>query len=523
MIPKNKPGPLTPSSFRPITLLPLFGKVLERLMARRILAHIESIGGLHGAQFGFRSGRSTTDALNRLNKAVRDAHACGRMVLIISLDISAAFDSVKWVDILNSLKKFNVPNPLIRLCSSFFSNRLVTVRYGSSFTKRWLDKGCPQGSITGPLFWNIVFDDLLRQVDENGRVIPIAYADDLLLLIRAGTSKRLEVEANDVLKKVCDWGDERGLVFNASKTQCLLRRCRGTQSEPEPRIMMRNQPLTLSDEMLYLGVKLHSSGSWLPHLKAVRAKVVRRLSTCGRIAGRTWGLSKGLREQLYQSIAIPILLYAAPAWAPTVLSTATGRKALLSAQRPPLIWCTGAFSTTSTQALCLLSDKLPLTIEAKYRVDLHQRRRSAAPRPKAELLSSALTDWRNEVETSSLNPVMRSIIVNGRIPSSVRVSLGYWATQIVTNHGHFNNYVAKMRSDVHPSCYLCHSCKQDNLHVLLSCPSLTDLRLSFGVPNSLEDVSTSLWQADSGVVNLERYAKYAIRRCINSRKTLLAL
>lgn len=519
MIPKNKPGSLTPSSFRPITLLPLFGKVLERLMARRLLAFIESSGGLHDAQFGFRSGRSTTDALMRLNKVVRDAHSSGRMVLIISLDISAAFDSVKWVDIINSLKKFNIPNYLINLCSSFFSNRSVTIRYGKSSAHRWLYKGCPQGSITGPLFWNVVFDDLLRRVDEHGRIIPIAYADDLLLLIRAGTSERLELEANSVLEDICEWGRERGLVFNASKTQCLLRRCRGTQSQPSPNIVMQGEQLVMSDELLYLGVRLHSSGSWLPHLKAVRAKVVRRLSTCGRIAGRTWGLGKSIRERLYQTIAIPILLYAAPAWAPKFLASGSGRRALLSAQRPSLIWCTGAFSTASTQALCLLSDKLPLNLEAKYRVACHKRRRSPTSQPKSELLRSALSEWRTGVESSSLNPVMKSIIVNGRIPNSVRLSLGYWATQIVTNHGHFNNYVAKMRSDVQPSCYFCHACKQDNTHVLLSCPFFSDLRQLYGVQSlSLNSVGTSQWQACFGGVNLECYAKHAIRRCILSRR-----
>lgn len=106
MIPKNRPGPAVAKSYRPITLLPIIGKILERIIASRIMGHIESLNLLHPSQYGFRSDHSTTDALCDLNAKLNSIRKSHRRAVLISLDITGAFDSAKWSDIIAALQSF---------------------------------------------------------------------------------------------------------------------------------------------------------------------------------------------------------------------------------------------------------------------------------------------------------------------------------------------------------------------------------------------------------------------------------
>lgn len=189
--------------------------------------------------------------------------------------------------------------------------------------------------------------DNFKEENGEGNVTTFAYADDLMLVVEAETIERLQDKSNLVLDAVVSWGQTKGLVFNPNKTQCLLRKssCR-VHPEP-PAIRMHNTNLILTNELIYLGVLLHSSGSWIPHLNYAKEKADKKLSTCARIAGRTWGINRRVREDLYRTIFLPTLLYAAPAWTPSLTKMVTGCKAMISAQRPALIWCTSAFRTTS--------------------------------------------------------------------------------------------------------------------------------------------------------------------------------
>ncbi|KAL4088732.1 hypothetical protein QTP88_023816 [Uroleucon formosanum] len=117
--------PDQPSSYRPISLLDGGGKLLERLLLNRLEAHIERAGALSGLQFGFRRHRSTTDAIEEVIKAAREAgrgavqnrHLCA----VVTLDVKNAFNTAPRKMIDESLQRSSVPEYLIRI--------LRTIRY----------------------------------------------------------------------------------------------------------------------------------------------------------------------------------------------------------------------------------------------------------------------------------------------------------------------------------------------------------------------------------------------------------
>ncbi|CAH2088396.1 unnamed protein product [Euphydryas editha] len=116
----------SPSAYRPIVLLDETAKMLEKILAARLVQHLEESGpDLSDAQFGFRAGRSTLDALNALRSLSSEAVASGNVLLAISLDVANAFNSIPVETIVEALKYHDVPHYLQRLLEAYLQEREV--------------------------------------------------------------------------------------------------------------------------------------------------------------------------------------------------------------------------------------------------------------------------------------------------------------------------------------------------------------------------------------------------------------
>jgi len=150
MIPKPDKPPDLPSSYRPISLLPFLGKILERLIFKRILLYISTNKILPDSQFGFRSAHNTIHQVHRLVDAISCSLENKHYCTCAFLDISQAFDRVWYEGLLFKLKKFLSPC-LFLLIKSYISDRHFQIRFGSSVSK--IEKilaGVPQGGILSP-------------------------------------------------------------------------------------------------------------------------------------------------------------------------------------------------------------------------------------------------------------------------------------------------------------------------------------------------------------------------------------
>ncbi|HEY6436437.1 MAG TPA: reverse transcriptase domain-containing protein [Ignavibacteriaceae bacterium] len=140
---------------------------------------------------------------------------------IITVDISGAFDNAWWPKILLTLRNKKCPQNLYNLVKSYFINRKAKLWYQNKEVVRALNVGCPQGSASGPFYWNIQYNDLLEEILENGVEIE-GFADDTIVKIRSNTIEDLELKANNAVKILSDWAKRSKLSFNASKTKCVL-------------------------------------------------------------------------------------------------------------------------------------------------------------------------------------------------------------------------------------------------------------------------------------------------------------
>lgn len=153
----------SPSAYRPIVLLDEMSKLFERILVDRLFGHMRRVGpDLHDVQFGFRCGRSTLDAIARVRLLAEEAVAQGEVVLAVSLDIANAFNTLLWETIKEALKYHGIPWYLSRVVADYFVDRAVIYPSRNEWSRRVMTCGVPQGSVLGPLLWNIGYDWVLR-------------------------------------------------------------------------------------------------------------------------------------------------------------------------------------------------------------------------------------------------------------------------------------------------------------------------------------------------------------------------
>ena len=215
--------PLTePTSFRLICLLDSIGKLYEQVISERIRQALKCYGDLNKYQFGFRKGRSTVMAINEVTKiAKREMKATlkkRKLCALVLLDIKNAFNSASWCWIKKELKACKVPKYLRKIIDSYLSERSIIDSKGELWK---MTCGVPQGSVLGPLLWNIMYDGVLKLTLPQG-CKTVAYADDLALIAVEKTENELERTVNRSLERIQKFLDERELQLSVEKTEAIL-------------------------------------------------------------------------------------------------------------------------------------------------------------------------------------------------------------------------------------------------------------------------------------------------------------
>lgn len=352
-------------SFRPISLLPVMGKILEKLENDRLTFLLHSIpNGISHHQFGFTPQVSAEDAINeivRRQRAILESKG-KKFGIYISLDISAAFDSAWWEMILVLLRKNKCPGNLYRLISHYFTNRKARLPLCGKVFHKDLSRGCPQGAKTSPLLWNLLYSSLMQLELPEGCYLQ-AFADDGFLAVEGDNEFECQFKANTALQMIAAWGDKFKLNFNPSKTKAMLVTRRHEANYVKPLVFMKGVPLAYDNSIKYLGVVLDQKLLWEEHTDYICKKALDVFLKIARTTGKKWGLSGEVLKIIYECAIEPIFAYSCSAWASEVLRKPTYCTKLRRAQRGFALLITRAYRTVSTEAAVLLANILPLDLK----------------------------------------------------------------------------------------------------------------------------------------------------------------
>ncbi|GIY41484.1 probable RNA-directed DNA polymerase from transposon BS [Caerostris darwini] len=149
LIPKQGKQHTAPDHYRPICLLPTWGKVFDKVITNRLVYYLEKQNYFNSNQYGFRRNKSTISELENIKSFIVHSHAENKLVCLISLDVQNAFNSVNWNILKQKIKKLPIPVYLIKVLFNFLEDRTILDKN----TKVSYNQGVPQGSCLGPTLW----------------------------------------------------------------------------------------------------------------------------------------------------------------------------------------------------------------------------------------------------------------------------------------------------------------------------------------------------------------------------------
>jgi ribonuclease HI len=354
-----------PKQYRPITLLPVIGKLMERMIGSRLNYHLEQNQIIPKTQTGFRENGSTEHQLVRLVQEAKEAWANQQEYVVTFLDVEKAFDKVWHDGLIAKMIKLKIPDEIVDWTIHYLKNRKIRVKVNGIESEEYsLFTGVPQGGVLSPMLFNIYMYDLNKGLRQNVQIYQFADDSAIGMRIPKGGAARSNaiIEYQKTIDKITSWFGKWKLPIAESKTNIKIF-TRKTTTKPFPIFVgahLHNPDETLKDTVKYLGLTLDAGLKFNAHFNEVGVKVNMRMNILKAIGGFSWGSDRGTLIKIYKAWIQPVILYGSNAM---VALNKAQRKRLARMQLACLRVASGCNKWVPTDLIEVEMNVMPIELE----------------------------------------------------------------------------------------------------------------------------------------------------------------
>ena len=254
IIPLFKGGSkLSITNYRPISLLPIFSKIIEQLMLSRLKSFLERNQIIFEHQYGFQKKKSTTLAVLDLLHNITESFEKKEFCAVVFLDFAKAFDTVNHDILVDKLESYGIRGVAKNWFKSYLTNSEQLVSINDTLSSKLPVKcGVPQGSVLGPILFLLYINDIANSY--NSRSKCFLFADDTSLFSSAKNIHELETTLNEDLCNIQEWLLCNKLSLNVSKSNCVIFCTRQKNLTKSLTLKINNEIIQEKSYTKYLGV-----------------------------------------------------------------------------------------------------------------------------------------------------------------------------------------------------------------------------------------------------------------------------
>ena len=304
------------NNWRGITLLSVPGKVLSRILLKRLRAAVDA--RLREEQAGFRAGRSCTEQIFTLRNILEQCVEYQKSLAVNFVDFKKAFDSVHRHSLWQVAELYGIPGTFINIFKSIYQNSSCCVKTDTGTTEFFnIETGVRQGCILSPFLFLLIVDFVMNKATAeaetlgvewvgNKRLTDLDFADDIALLAENTEGlQQLTMKLEETASKI-------GLRISCEKTK-VMKVGAGDSTTP---VKVGSQPVHEVEQFTYLGSLISRNGDAEADVNnriGKAAAVFRRMNNIWR----TSTINTQLKIRLYNAVVLPTALYASETWKST--------------------------------------------------------------------------------------------------------------------------------------------------------------------------------------------------------------